>query len=47
MTFKINISQFYNQSEPKQWKLNKIRHFFMGHIQILPHTIFVKNIKVF
>ena len=34
MTFKIDISQFYDYSEPKQWKWNKIRHFFMWHIQI-------------
>ena len=32
MTFKMETSQFYDQSEPKQWKLNKIRHFSMGHV---------------
>ena len=35
MTFKIKISQFYDYSWPKQWKWNKIRYFFMGHIQIV------------
>ena len=34
MTFKIKISQFYDHIEPKQWKWNKIRHFFMRNIQI-------------
>ena len=33
MTFKIEISQFYDYSEPKQWKQNKIRQFSTGHIQ--------------
>ena len=36
MTFKIEISQFYDskqeQEEPKQWKWSKIRHFSMGNI---------------
>ena len=27
VTFKIEISQFYDQSEPKQWRGNKIRYF--------------------
>ena len=44
MTFKIEISQFYDQSKPKQWKWNKIRHFSMGHIQILRYIIFNKKI---
>ena len=30
MTFNIEISQFYDYSEHKQQKLNKIRHFFNG-----------------
>ena len=30
MTFKTNVSQFYDFSEPKQRKWNKTRHFFMG-----------------
>ena len=34
MTTKIDISQFYDESEPKQWKGNKIRHFSLGHIKI-------------
>ena len=37
MTFKIEISPFYNKSEPNQWKWSKIRHYFMGHIQIWRH----------
>ena len=40
MTFKIGISQFYEQYEPKQWKWNKLRHFSMEHIQIW-HQIFL------
>ena len=35
MTFKIAIFQFYDWSEPKQWKLIKIRHFPIGYIRIL------------
>ena len=35
MTFQIEISQFYDKSEPKQWNLNKIRHLSVGHIQII------------
>ena len=34
MTFRIEISQFFNQNELRQWKLNKIGHFPTGHIQI-------------
>ena len=41
MTFKIGISQFYDKSEPMQWKWNK-----MGHIQIW-HLLLSKLIKVF
>ena len=34
MTFKIEISQSYDESETKQSKSNKISHFFLGHIHI-------------
>ena len=37
MTFKINISQFYDLSELKQWKWNKTRYFSMRYIQIWRH----------
>ena len=32
VTFKIEISQFLDWSEPNLWKLYKIRHFLIGHI---------------
>ena len=44
MTFKIEISPFYNISEPNQWKWSKIRHYFMGHIQIWRYVIFYQEI---
>ena len=37
MMFKIKISQFYDQSQHKQWKWNKKRHLSMVHIQIWHH----------
>ena len=46
MTFKIGISQLYDQSEPKNWKWNKTRHFSKGNIQIWHHFL-SKHIKVF
>ena len=43
MIFKIKFSQFYDWREPKQYKWNKIRHFFTGHIQIWHHvSLFTK-----
>ena len=39
VTFKIEISQFYDWSEAKQWKWNKIRF----HIQIRHHIFFIKK----
>ena len=33
MTFKIEISQFFDCSESKQWKQNKIRHFSMNMLK--------------
>ena len=44
MTFKIEISQFYDKSDSKKWKWNKIIYFFMGHIQIWHHIIFYQKI---
>ena len=44
MTFKIEISQFYDKSEPKHWKWNKIRHFFMWHSQFWYHILFYQQI---
>ena len=41
--FKIEFSQFYDQSEPKQRKWIKIRHLPMGHIQIWLHVFFIKK----
>ena len=37
MTLKIKISQFYDVSEPKQWKWNKIILFSIGNVQIWHH----------
>ena len=34
MTFKVKIFHFYELSEPKKWKLNKVRYFPIGHVQI-------------
>ena len=45
MISKIEVSQFYDKSEPKQWKWTKIRYFFMGHIQIR-HYIFFYQIML-
>ena len=45
MTFKMETSQFYDQSEPRQWKLNKIRHFSMGHVKIWNHFSLVAKCK--
>ena len=39
MIFVIKTCQFYDLSETKQWKLNRIRYFSIGHRQIL-HDIF-------
>ena len=50
MTFKINISQFYDLSELKQWKWNKTRYFSMRYIQIWRHIyiyIYDVRLKVF
>ena len=47
MTFQIKFSQFYDYSEPKQWKWNKISHFSMAHIQIWHHIFLSKDIKAF
>ena len=44
MTFKIEVSQFYEKSDSKKWKWNKIIYFFMGHIQIWHHIIFYQKI---
>ena len=38
MTFKIEISQFYDYSEPKQ-----TQHFFMGHIKSDTISFFIKK----
>ena len=42
----IEISQFYDQKELKQWKWNKTRDFSMGLIQFWCH-IFYQKIKYF
>ena len=47
MTFKMEVSQFYDWSEPKKRKRNKIRHFFMGYIQIWRHFSLVSILKSF
>ena len=44
ITFIIKTSQFYDFSEPKQWKWIKIRCFSMGHIQIWHHIFFIKKL---
>ena len=46
MTFKIEISQFYDLSETKPLKRIKSDVFFMGHIQA-PYLSLSKNIKIF
>ena len=49
MTFKIEISQFYDKSESKQWKWNKNRHFSMGFLQIqqTPYLFCENILKLF
>ena len=44
MTLKIKISQFYDQSEPKQWNWSRIWHFSMGHVQIWCDILFYQKI---
>ena len=44
MNFKIKTSQFYDKSKPKHQKWSKIRHIFMGHIQIWHHIFFYQKI---
>ena len=34
MTFKIELSQFYDESQPKQRKLNNIQHFSKTNMQV-------------
>ena len=46
MTFKIETSQFYDQSEPKQWKWNKITHFSKEHVQIWNRLALVAKCEI-
>ena len=45
MTFKIEISSVFNESESKQWKSNKIRYF--SNSSLTSYLFLSKNIKVF
>ena len=47
MTFKIEIFQFYDKSEPKQWKWNNIRHSCMDIFKSDTTYFLSKDIKIF
>ena len=45
MTFRTKICQFYDYSKPKQWKLNKIRHFFFTYSNLTSFFIDCKILQ--
>ena len=47
LIFKLESSQFYDLSEIKQWKWNKIRHFSLGHHSLTSFFIGHKILKSF